>query len=1170
MKAHAETGTGSHAVQRALPNSIHAPHSTSTAVAGRAIRSAVGNQALQRLLQAGKLRTKVQVGSPIDPEEREADVLAAAAVDEGSACSCAATGRPCAECGGGSEEIIRRKPRSTNRVHDSGMLSLGSSRPLAEADRSFFESRYGADLSDVHVHDNPQAAANASQLHARAFAVGSNIVFGRGEYRPHAAEGRLLLAHELAHVVQQAGERSPQIRRQPDDSEAAETAPEEAAPAEAPYPDDRVLALLNEDPATRLSPLTIAGLLGGLKAVERNQPRSYPVLRELLVQQFGETVVQGAYDNDDRIVHLVGNSQEIDAGIGELYHHYFETEQWAAVDYLAVLDQYEWSYGTIFERYAAHGEGGLVILELFMGGDPQDVIEALANEAEQAQAEQLQREADEAEWRSIGESALGEHVATREILWWFDADISLESLVEPTYGAETQAEAVAWARMSGQACVVRKVEDRYYIYASSDQFSYNDVFLAEQYEEHRTEVVPAPGIGSGVTLITAEGYVLTRNGPRYFGGAQSERPEHYAEGTSALLERTASLTSEQALALFKHATLDILLINLREAEKRLRGELTRALPLGFGRRLDVNRDFGVEVKRDADDLRSAMVRATDLINRSEAEELSEEDELDLMDALETVGRLQTTNPGAAMMIETDRDPESTEPVEEGEIESRVAEMSPAEAAWEVATEIDRRLENIDLIRRHFLASPDETLSLAPLHEQVLPRFTTVQQLEIRLAVAGHQLGDLAAAIGLPVLELVMLITGAFAGGPLGVLLAAGATGLGAYQTAEQLEEAERLRAGAALDVPGGFQLASEQEAASATRWAYISVALTVLDVGELATGNRILRLLGRGAGRAARGVGAALTEGVEWARRTLGLPADVLGNLTISGINRLKSLPGDLLDGLARLSVTLKRFLLGCTSPCRVDLQAIRNYLTDPERAVAASQAPLSTLDEVVAALPVGMNRTAIEDQLRRHPALLRFITEAGISADDLSGLSALDVVSRGDRSARTATKTFSRFITSLVPAKVGPNVEEFNRIVAAAGTVEQEITNALKGPMFENYARLYVSDFRFAGFVRRRYTQSMIPGLERANRSSDGFISRTSELWDFKHTSGVVDAAQVRDYRRILVYEAGQPVPAVTSVNYLFPTREAAEANRRLLENAGFAVWYLSPTTGRRVRLRL
>jgi len=64
---------------------------------------------------------------------------------------------------------------------------------------------YGQSLGDVRVHNDDHAAALSRAVSARAFTVGNDIFFGAGEYRPDSSGGRELLAHELAHVVQQRG-----------------------------------------------------------------------------------------------------------------------------------------------------------------------------------------------------------------------------------------------------------------------------------------------------------------------------------------------------------------------------------------------------------------------------------------------------------------------------------------------------------------------------------------------------------------------------------------------------------------------------------------------------------------------------------------------------------------------------------------------------------------------------------------------------------------------------------------------------------------------------------------------------------------------------------------------------------------------------------------------------
>lgn len=63
---------------------------------------------------------------------------------------------------------------------------------------------FGA-LDAVRVHHDATADALSRAVSARAFTVRNDVFFAAGEYRPHAAEGRRLIAHELTHVAQQRG-----------------------------------------------------------------------------------------------------------------------------------------------------------------------------------------------------------------------------------------------------------------------------------------------------------------------------------------------------------------------------------------------------------------------------------------------------------------------------------------------------------------------------------------------------------------------------------------------------------------------------------------------------------------------------------------------------------------------------------------------------------------------------------------------------------------------------------------------------------------------------------------------------------------------------------------------------------------------------------------------------
>jgi hypothetical protein len=77
--------------------------------------------------------------------------------------------------------------------------------PLDSATRTEMETGFGRDFGDIRVHDDARAHDQARSLGARAYTAGDHIVFGEGAYRPETPRGQALIAHELAHSVQQDG-----------------------------------------------------------------------------------------------------------------------------------------------------------------------------------------------------------------------------------------------------------------------------------------------------------------------------------------------------------------------------------------------------------------------------------------------------------------------------------------------------------------------------------------------------------------------------------------------------------------------------------------------------------------------------------------------------------------------------------------------------------------------------------------------------------------------------------------------------------------------------------------------------------------------------------------------------------------------------------------------------
>ena len=85
-------------------------------------------------------------------------------------------------------------------------------RPLDPDASLFFEPRLGHDFAGVRVHADGKASDSARAINARAYTVGRDIVFAQGQYQPATTSGRLLLAHELTHVVQQSGAGAPRLQ----------------------------------------------------------------------------------------------------------------------------------------------------------------------------------------------------------------------------------------------------------------------------------------------------------------------------------------------------------------------------------------------------------------------------------------------------------------------------------------------------------------------------------------------------------------------------------------------------------------------------------------------------------------------------------------------------------------------------------------------------------------------------------------------------------------------------------------------------------------------------------------------------------------------------------------------------------------------------------------------
>ena len=180
-----------------------------------------------------KLTVNAPVNAPDDAYEQEADrvadvVLKMPGEAPGEEDRLRTDGREIQrqESGNGPSEASADVEERVSRLQGAG-------QPLPDSERDFFEERMGADLGEVRLHTDSNAAEANRSLNARAFTLGRDIAFNRGEYQPASQGGRKLLAHELTHVLQQrTGLRKSSLQRRRQDKRAGDAgSPTDVSPA---------------------------------------------------------------------------------------------------------------------------------------------------------------------------------------------------------------------------------------------------------------------------------------------------------------------------------------------------------------------------------------------------------------------------------------------------------------------------------------------------------------------------------------------------------------------------------------------------------------------------------------------------------------------------------------------------------------------------------------------------------------------------------------------------------------------------------------------------------------------------------------------------------------------------------------------------------------------------
>jgi Domain of unknown function (DUF4157) len=135
--------------------------------------------------------------------------------------------------------------------------------------RELMESGFGSSFNDVRVHIDEEAAESAAALRADAYTAGRDIYFASGKYAPKSSDGQRLIAHELAHTIQQGEGKAPTgIAAQTD---------REVGVARATDPLEREADRASEEVLQRKRASVTESALGGHPQIQRQPAKSPPV-----------------------------------------------------------------------------------------------------------------------------------------------------------------------------------------------------------------------------------------------------------------------------------------------------------------------------------------------------------------------------------------------------------------------------------------------------------------------------------------------------------------------------------------------------------------------------------------------------------------------------------------------------------------------------------------------------------------------------------------------------------------------------------------------------------------------------------------------------------------------------------------------------------------------------
>jgi hypothetical protein len=194
---HLQCTIGNHAVQRWLQNNAEKHETGSVAAASTHTVHDFSRVPVHANIYTN-MQAKLRVSHPGDEYEQEADRMANQVMqmqepflDEQVSLKRLKTEGE--QSGGAGRTEV---PSRVNEVpHSAGL-------PMDAGTWEFMEPRFGRDFSRVRIHTKNQSSETAHHLNTRAFTIGQDIYFKKGEYNPKHTAGRKFIAHELTHVLQ--------------------------------------------------------------------------------------------------------------------------------------------------------------------------------------------------------------------------------------------------------------------------------------------------------------------------------------------------------------------------------------------------------------------------------------------------------------------------------------------------------------------------------------------------------------------------------------------------------------------------------------------------------------------------------------------------------------------------------------------------------------------------------------------------------------------------------------------------------------------------------------------------------------------------------------------------------------------------------------------------------